>query len=120
MVAAHSIIHARTCDSSNKKYGYNLDFVSISKVKMLSVAPMIGWTDKNYRYLIRHLTRETLLYTEMVMDSAITHNLGSLENFIGCSPVEDPVALQLGGSNPSSLGVFILYIWCGISGYNLI
>lgn len=71
---------------------------------MLSVAPMIGWTDKNYRYLIRQITRETLLYTEMVMDSAIIHNTESLENFIGHSPIEYPLALQLGGCDPATLG----------------
>jgi tRNA-dihydrouridine synthase len=34
------------------------------KEEMLSVAPMIDWTDKNYRYLIRQLTKQTTLYTD--------------------------------------------------------
>jgi tRNA-dihydrouridine synthase A len=74
---------------------------------MLSVAPMIGWTDKNYRFLMRQITRETVLYTEMVMDSAIVHNASELENFIGHSPVEYPLVLQLGGHDPHTLGMAV-------------
>ena len=71
---------------------------------MLSVAPMIGWTDKNYRFLMRQITRETVLYTEMVMDSAIVHNARVLGSFIGHSHIEYPLVLQLGGHDPHTLG----------------
>ena len=72
---------------------------------MLAIAPMIGWTDKNYRFLIRQITRETLLFTEMIMDAAILHNLDCLHNFIDYSPdIEPPLALQLGGCSPDTLG----------------
>ena len=72
---------------------------------MLSVAPMIGWTDRNYRFMIRQITKETQLYTEMVMDHAILHNPERLEDFIGYDrTVEPPLAVQLGGSDPESLG----------------
>lgn len=72
---------------------------------MLSVAPMIGWTDKNFRFLVRQITRQTLLYTEMVMDSAVTHNTDRLVDFIGYDrDTEPPLALQLGGSDPETLG----------------
>ncbi len=37
------------------------------KLNMLSIAPMIGWTDRNYRFLMRQITKETHLYTEMVL-----------------------------------------------------
>jgi tRNA-dihydrouridine synthase A len=77
----------------------------ISTAEMLAIAPMIGWTDKNYRFLIRQITRETQLYTEMVMDAAILHNLDNLKNFIDHSPdIEPPLALQLGGCDPEMLG----------------
>jgi tRNA-dihydrouridine synthase A len=72
---------------------------------MLSVAPMIGWTDRHYRFLMRQLTRETLLYTEMVMDAAVVHNVDRLQDFIGHrADVEYPLALQLGGCCPELLG----------------
>mmetsp|Transcript_8976 Transcript_8976/g.13491 ORF Transcript_8976/g.13491 Transcript_8976/m.13491 type:complete len:406 (-) Transcript_8976:186-1403(-) len=75
---------------------------------MLSIAPMISWTDKNYRFLMRQITRQTVLYTEMVMDSALLHNPDRLEDFIDfCPAVEPPLALQLGGSDPEKLGAAV-------------
>jgi tRNA dihydrouridine synthase A len=72
---------------------------------MISVAPMIGWTDKNYRYLIRQLTKQTVLYTEMVMDNALLHNPFKLDDFLDYDPaVEPPLVLQLGGNDPEKLG----------------
>jgi tRNA dihydrouridine synthase A len=71
---------------------------------MISVAPMIGWTDKNYRFLIRQLTKQTTLYTEMVMDNALLHNPTKLDDFIDFDPfVEPPLVLQLGGNDPEKL-----------------
>ena len=71
----------------------------------LSVAPMIGWTDRNYRFLMRQITRETVLYTEMIMDQVLLHNPGpSLEQYLGYNrQVEPPLVLQLGGNNPETL-----------------
>lgn len=81
----------------------------LSSRSALSVAPMIGWTDRNYRYLVRHLTRRTLLYSEMVMDNAIIHNTHKLDDFIGFDAlVEPPLALQLGGRCPESLSKAVL------------
>jgi tRNA dihydrouridine synthase A len=72
---------------------------------MISVAPMIGWTDKNYRYLIRQITKQCVLYTEMVMDNALLHNPLKLDDFIDYDPVvEPPLVLQLGGNDPEKLG----------------
>jgi tRNA-dihydrouridine synthase len=68
---------------------------------------MIGWTDRNYRYLIRQITRQTLLYTEMVMDKAIVYNTTNeqLADYIGFNnEVEPPLVLQLGGNDPERLG----------------
>ncbi|MDL2342621.1 tRNA dihydrouridine(20/20a) synthase DusA [Deinococcus sp. MIMF12] len=67
----------------------------------LSVAPMMDWTDRHCRVFHRTLTRRTLLYTEMVTTGAILH--GDRERHLGFSPVEHPVALQLGGSDPAAL-----------------
>lgn len=54
--------------------------------------------------MARQLTRRCLLYTEMTMDSALRFNQQDLEPFIGHSDLEYPLAVQLGGCNPESLG----------------
>ena len=41
----------------------------------LSVAPMMGWTDRHYRYMARLLTKHALLYTEMVVDDTVSNIL---------------------------------------------
>ena len=68
---------------------------------ILAVAPMLDWTDRHCRFFHRLLTRRTLLYTEMVVADAAIH--GPRERLLGFDPVEHPVALQLGGSDPAKL-----------------
>ncbi|AKI00130.1 tRNA dihydrouridine synthase A [Hoeflea sp. IMCC20628] len=72
-----------------------------SKDKILSVAPMMDWTDRHCRFLHRQLSHQALLYTEMVVADAIIH--GDRERLLGYDPAEHPVALQLGGSEPDKL-----------------
>ena len=67
----------------------------------LSIAPMMDWTDRHCRYLHRLMSREALLYTEMVTAPAILHS--DRERLLAFDPAEHPVALQLGGSDPSEL-----------------
>ncbi|KAJ1419178.1 hypothetical protein B484DRAFT_307163, partial [Ochromonadaceae sp. CCMP2298] len=63
------------------------------------------WTDRNWRFLFRQIAREPLLYTEMVMDSAVLYNTHCLDDHIGFDrTVEPPLALQLGGNDPETLG----------------
>jgi tRNA-dihydrouridine synthase A len=50
------------------------------------------------------ISKNTILYTEMVMDAAIVHNPNRLEDFIGYSHCEEPLVVQLGGSDPVTLG----------------
>lgn len=69
----------------------------------LSVAPMMDWTDRHCRYLHRLLSRETLLYTEMVTAPALVR--GGAIFLLDHSPEEHPVALQLGGSDPDELAI---------------
>jgi tRNA-dihydrouridine synthase A len=71
------------------------------KTARLSVAPMMDWTDRHCRFLHRLLSRHTLLYTEMVTALAVIH--GDRDRLLGFDPVEQPVALQLGGSDPAQL-----------------
>lgn len=69
--------------------------------KIFSIAPMLDWTDRHYRYLARLLSKRALLYTEMVVADAIIH--GDRARLLGFDPSEHPVALQLGGSDPDKL-----------------
>ncbi len=62
---------------------------------------MMDWTDRHCRYLHRQLSRSALLYTEMVVADAVIH--GDRERLLGFDPSEHPVALQLGGSDPTKL-----------------
>jgi len=64
----------------------------------LSVAPMMDRTDRHFRYLMRQITRKTLLYTEMVTIPAILN--GDRAKLLGFSPEEHPLALQIGGDDP--------------------
>lgn len=65
-----------------------------------SVAPMLDWTDRHCRYFFRQLSKNTLLYTEMVTTGAIIHGKG---DYLKYSEEEHPVSLQLGGSDPQAL-----------------
>ncbi len=62
---------------------------------------MMDWSDHHCRYFWRLLTRESLLYTEMVTTGALIH--GNRERFLHFNANEHPVALQLGGSNAGEL-----------------
>ncbi len=65
------------------------------------IAPMMDWSDHHCRYFWRLLTRQALLYTEMVTTGALIH--GDRDRFLHFNPQEQPVALQLGGSDPGDL-----------------
>ncbi len=67
----------------------------------LSVAPMMDWTDRHCRFFHRVLSRHTLLYTEMVTAPALVR--GGARHLLRFDVAEHPVALQLGGSDPSEL-----------------
>jgi tRNA-dihydrouridine synthase A len=69
--------------------------------KVFAVAPMIDWTDRHCRFLHRQLSREALLYTEMVVADAIIH--GPRDRLLGHHGEEHPVALQVGGSDAGKL-----------------
>ena len=66
-----------------------------------SVAPMMGRTDSQFRYLIRLISEKTVLFTEMIHSNAILYgNKNKLEEY---SENENPIVLQLGGNDPESL-----------------
>jgi tRNA-dihydrouridine synthase A len=69
----------------------------------ISVAPMMDWTDRHCRYFLRGFSPDVLLYTEMITAAAIIH--GKRDRLLQFDPEEQPVALQLGGSDPRELAV---------------
>jgi tRNA-dihydrouridine synthase A len=62
---------------------------------------MMDWTDRHCRTFHRLMTRHALLYTEMVTAPAILH--GDRARLLAHAASDDPVALQLGGSDPAAL-----------------
>lgn len=72
-----------------------------NKRRLTSVAPMLDWTDRHCRYFHRLISRHTWLYTEMVTTGALLY--GDVARHLDFSEEEHPVALQLGGSEPSEL-----------------
>lgn len=62
---------------------------------------MMDWTDRHCRYLHRLLSRHALLFTEMVTSAALVH--GDVGRHLRFDPAEQPLALQLGGSDPAEL-----------------
>jgi len=67
----------------------------------LCVAPMMDWTDRHCRAFHRVLTRRALLYTEMLTAAAVLH--GDRGRLLAFDLDDNPVALQLGGSDPAAL-----------------
>lgn len=72
-----------------------------SPSRRFSVAPMMDWTDRHCRFFLRLLSKNALLYTEMVTTGALLH--GGTERFLRHDQSEHPLALQLGGSNAADL-----------------
>ena len=62
---------------------------------------MMDWTDRHCRFFHRIMTRQALLYTEMITTGAVLH--GDRARLLRFDPAEHPVALQLGGSDPQAL-----------------
>lgn len=71
--------------------------------RRVSVAPMMDYTDRHCRYLLRLLSPSALLYTEMITSAAIVR--GDAERLLAYDQAEHPVALQLGGSDPRELAI---------------
>jgi len=76
----------------------NLD----SKInRKISVAPMMDCTDRHDRFFLRLMSKNVLLYTEMVATKSVIH--GDRKKILAYSPEEKPLALQVGGSNKKEL-----------------
>jgi len=68
---------------------------------IISVAPMMDWTDRHCRYFHRLIAPTITLYTEMVTTGALIH--GDADRFLRFSQAEHPLILQLGGNDPADL-----------------
>lgn len=90
-----------------------------------SVAPMMDYTDRHFRYLFRLLSRESVLYTEMVAantlcDEAGRPRHGDVDRWLGVDDASGKTFLQLGGADPSQLaGAARLAADYGYAGVNL-
>jgi tRNA-dihydrouridine synthase A len=76
-------------------------FPNIRNYAKLSVAPMMDWTDRHCRFFHRTISKNVLLYTEMVTSPALIK--GNATYLLEFDKSEHPIALQLGGSDPNEL-----------------
>ena len=67
----------------------------------ISLAPMIDKSDRDWRWIMRRITKETLLYTEMITAPAVIR--GKRDKLLAFDPSEKPVVLQLGWDEPEYL-----------------
>lgn len=74
---------------------------SVDRATPFSVAPMMDWTDRHCRAFHRLLTKRATLFTEMVTAAAVVH--GPRDRLLAFDPGEEPLVLQLGGSDPEEL-----------------
>lgn len=73
----------------------------VTNVSRFCVAPMMDWTDRHCRFFHRLISKQTLLYTEMITTGALLY--GDRQRFLQFDASEHPLALQLGGSEPKAL-----------------
>ena len=69
--------------------------------RTVSVAPMMDCTDRHERFFLRLMSRNVMLYTEMVATKSAIH--GDRKKILGFNKIEKPLALQVGGSNQKEL-----------------
>ncbi|MFB2538685.1 MULTISPECIES: tRNA dihydrouridine(20/20a) synthase DusA [unclassified Acinetobacter] len=68
---------------------------------LISIAPMMDWTTRDYRYFARLFNPHVVMYSEMVTTGAILH--GNPARHLDFDASEQPIILQLGGSDPQQL-----------------
>ena len=75
---------------------------SIKKIHKLSIAPMMDCTDKHFRMIMRQISLEALLYTEMIVAQGLIYT-NKKEKFLDFNNEEHPISIQFGGDNPNIL-----------------
>lgn len=91
--------------------------------RKVSIAPMMDWTDKHFRYFIRLISKYVTLYTEMISDHAVYYNLNhklKLHSLLDFNEIEHPIIFQVGGYDLNQLKIILPLIeeW-GYDGINL-
>ena len=71
------------------------------KNKKIYVAPMMQYTDKHDRYFLRIISKNVILFTEMIPANAIIY--GNKKKLLEYNQNEHPIILQVGGSNPKDI-----------------
>ena len=71
------------------------------KNKKIYVAPMMQYTDKHDRYFLRIISKNVILFTEMIPTNAIIY--GNKKKLLEYNQKEHPIILQVGGSNPKEI-----------------
>ena len=69
--------------------------------RTVSVAPMMDCTDRHDRFFMRLMSKNVMLYTEMVATKSAIH--GDRKKILGFRDDEKPLALQVGGSDKKEL-----------------
>ena len=69
--------------------------------RKISVAPMMDCTDRHDRYFLRLMSKNVMLYSDMVATKSTIH--GDRKKILSYSPEEKPLALQVGGSDKVEL-----------------
>ena len=69
--------------------------------RKVCVAPMMDCTDRHERFFLRLISKNVLLYTEMIVSEAI--NRGDKKKLLAFNLNEKPLALQIGGSSAKLL-----------------
>ena len=72
---------------------------SIKNIHKLSVAPMMDCTDRHFRMIMRKISSEALLYTEMIVAKSLIYT-DKKENFLNFNNEEHPISIQFGGDDP--------------------
>ena len=75
--------------------------IGVIRSSAVSVAPMMAWTDRHCRYLLRLTSPSVQLFTEMITTGALLH--GGRTNLLDHDASEHPLAIQLGGNHPDAL-----------------
>jgi tRNA-dihydrouridine synthase A len=83
-----------------------IENMSIKKrsIHKISIAPMLDITNRHFRNMMRFITRETCLYTEMIHHDSILYCQGNkMKSEMKISEIEKPIVIQLGGNNPETM-----------------
>jgi len=75
---------------------------TIKNIHKLSIAPMMDCTDKHFRMIMRQISSEALLYTEMIVAQSLVYT-NTKEKFLDFNNEEHPISIQFGGDDPKIL-----------------